>query len=260
MVRQCSTYIFYIRDFLTIQPYFKKHGVRLEQQMIHNSDLVVANSGYLAKYAAKWNRYSYDIGQGCDLEAYQAIEYPMPADLAEIPHPVIGYCGAITAMRLDESIVSHLAESFPECSIVLVGPEDDFFRKSSLKDLKNVFFLGGKTPREVPSYISHFDICINPQLTNELTIGNYPRKIDEYLAMGKPTVATATDGMLIFKDNVFLCNSKKEYADQIRKILMDPNLSGDEIKRERINFALSHTWENSIGLLGGAYFDSIKKN
>jgi hypothetical protein len=37
------------------------------------------------------------------------------------------------------------------------------------------------------------------QLSNNLTIGNYPRKIDEYLAMGKPIVATSTKTMQMFK-------------------------------------------------------------
>jgi hypothetical protein len=34
---------------------------------------------------------------------------------------------------------------------------------------------------------------------NETTKGNYPRKIDEYLAMGKPVVATKTIAMDILK-------------------------------------------------------------
>lgn len=40
--------------------------------------------------------------------------------------------------------------------------------------------------------MSHFDVCMNPQLVNEITIGNYPRKVDEYLALGKPVIATKT--------------------------------------------------------------------
>ena len=45
----CSQYIFYIRDFLTIQPYFKRHGRRLEKEIIKKADLVVANSGLSRK-------------------------------------------------------------------------------------------------------------------------------------------------------------------------------------------------------------------
>ncbi len=48
--------------------------------------------------------------------------------------------------------------------------------------------------KELPGYIQHFDVCINPQKLNPITIGNYPLKVDEYLAMGKPVVATRVTG------------------------------------------------------------------
>ncbi len=257
MIPACSKYIFYIRDFLTIQPYFKKHGSRLEKKLIKSSDIVVANSAYLANYARQWNSSSYDIGQGCDFNGYLADDLPLPADMANIPKPIVGYSGAITSMRLDEDIIRQIAASIPACSIVLVGPEDSFFEKSELRKFKNVYFLGGKPPDKVPSYIFHFDICINPQLINPLTIGNYPRKIDEYLAMGKPVVATSTDAMDMFREYVFLCTEKKEYADKINSILADPDNFSDEQRKRRTGFALSHTWENCIGMLGDAYYDTV---
>jgi glycosyltransferase involved in cell wall biosynthesis len=254
MIPACTNYIFYIRDFLTIQPYFKKHGERLEKKLIKSSDIVVANSAYLANYAKQWNNSSYDIGQGCDFDGYVADNLPVPDDMANIPKPIVGYSGAITSMRLDEGIIKHIAESVPDCNIVLVGPEDAVFEKSELKKYKNIYFLGGKIPEKVPEYIYHFDICINPQLINPLTIGNYPRKIDEYLAMGKPVVATSTDAMNMFKEHVYLCNDKVDYVKKIKSILTDVNTFSEQQKKRRSDFALSHTWENSIGLLGDAYY------
>ena len=41
-------FIFYIRDYLLSQPYFKKHGTTLEKKMIEKSDATVCNSSYLA--------------------------------------------------------------------------------------------------------------------------------------------------------------------------------------------------------------------
>ena len=57
--------------------------------------------------------------------------------------------------------------------------------------------------------IPHIRKNLNPQLLNEVTIGNYPRKIDEYLAMGKPTVATKTEGMSVFADYTYLAEDKE---------------------------------------------------
>jgi teichuronic acid biosynthesis glycosyltransferase TuaH len=256
----CGEYIFYIRDFLTIQPYFKKHGTRLEKEIIKKSDLVVANSAYLAKYASQWNAMTFDIEQGCDLENYARSDFPVPDDIASINRPIIGYCGAVTDMRLDVSVIEHIALAFPGYSIVFVGPVDAAFKKSKLKNYKNIYFTGIKKPEEIPAYIFHFSICMNPQTLNPLTIGNYPRKIDEYLAMGKPVIATVTEAMEMFRDYVYLCSTKEDYVSKINLILSSKQCESDEEKQRRIHFAFSHSWENSIGLLGDAYHQAFTQN
>jgi teichuronic acid biosynthesis glycosyltransferase TuaH len=252
-------YIFYIRDFLTVQPFFQKFGPRCEMEIIQKADLVVANSAWLAEYAGQWNPNSVDIGQGCNLEAFQAEDLAEPEDMRAIPRPVIGYCGAITAMRLDEELLLHIAEALPEMSLVFIGSPDEIFERSQLRTKKNVYFLGARKPDQTPAYVSQFTICINPQLVNPLTIGNYPRKIDEYLASGKPVVATATRAMDMFREHTLLCNSKEEYVTNIRKLLEEPAWAADINKRRRREFALTHTWENSVGALGDAFY-FMKKN
>jgi teichuronic acid biosynthesis glycosyltransferase TuaH len=251
----CTDYIFYIRDYLNFQPWFRRHGPRMEKKMMEKVDLVVANSLYLANYGGRFNKHSYDIGQGCDLESYLVENPPLPDDLAPIAHPIIGYSGAISGTRLDKDIFCHIAEQLPHCSMVLVGPVTDGFDEAALRRFSNIHFLGVKPPAAVPGYVHYFDICINPQLVNQLTVGNYPRKADEYLAMGKPMVATETETMRFFAEHVFLCNSKEEYVQQIRRILADPALQNGAAKAQRREFALSHSWTESIGRLGDAYFN-----
>jgi glycosyltransferase involved in cell wall biosynthesis len=257
----CTEYIFYIRDYLNFQPWFRRHGPRMEKKMIEKVDLVVANSLYLAKYAGKYNAHSYDIGQGCDLESYLVQNPPVPDDMKNIPHPIIGYSGAISGTRLDKEIFTHIAQQMPQCSVVLVGPVTDGFDADALKQYSNIHFLGTKPPAQVPDYVFRFDVCINPQLVNQLTVGNYPRKADEYLAMGKPMVATETETMKFFEDHVFLCRSKEEYVERIRIILNDASYQSEEAKQKRREFALSHSWTESIGRLGDAFFDhKLKTN
>ncbi|MBS1553280.1 MAG: glycosyltransferase [Bacteroidetes bacterium] len=238
-----KAYIYYLRDFLTIQPYFKKHGARLEPQLIRKVDAVAANSTYLANYARSQNAKSFYVGQGCEIEMFDPTNIKiLPNDLKELPKPVIGYVGFLTAMRLDIGLLLALAKG-GKWSLVLVGPEDEEFKSSALHQMENVFFLGRKAPDELPSYIAGFDVCINPQLINPLTIGNYPRKIDEYLAMGKPTVATATQAMDIFERYTYLANSHEQFVQQVRVALNDTDVVA---AKTRIEFARSHTWENSV--------------
>jgi len=255
-VREC---IFYIRDFLTIQPFFKKFGPRCEMEMIQKADLVVANSAYLADYACQWNPNSVDIGQGCNLEAFIVENLAEPDDMKAIPRPIIGYCGAITAMRLDEDLLLKISATLPDMSLVLVGPKDATFENSRLRAKKNVYFLGSKKPEQTAAYIRHFTVCINPQLINPLTIGNYPRKIDEYLASGKPVVATATQAMEMFRDHTFLCNTGEEYITHIRKLVDEPVWTSPALQIRRRDFALTHTWEHSVGALGDAFYFTGRK-
>ena len=69
---------------------------------------------------------------------------PIPADLAAIPGPRIGYVGALITMRLDLPLLEELARSRPAWSFVLVGWEDEAFSRSLLHNLPNVYFLGRK--------------------------------------------------------------------------------------------------------------------
>ncbi len=250
----CSEYIFYIRDYMLAVDFFKRHGERLEAGVMKKADLVVANSTYLADYAKRNNPNSFYIGQGCDFTQFLKKELPVPEDLKTIAGPIIGYTGFVSAWRIDIDIIKHIAEKCPDCNIVLVGPVDRLFKKEELSHLKNVHFLGGKPPGILANYVKYFDICINPQIMNEITRGNYPRKADEYLAMGKPLVATATEGMKMFEPYCFLCNNKEEYAEKIRYIINNQEIiNSDAIKQRRKEFALSHTWEESIGMMGDAY-------
>lgn len=236
--------IYYSRDYLLFVDYWKLHGKTLEPELIQKSDICVANSTYLANYCRQYNPRSYYVGQGCDLEIFtNKQDTPAPVDVANIPKPVIGYVGALQSIRLDIELLAYIARQKPEWSIVLVGPEDNEFKVSGLHQTSNIHFLGGKDPDTLPAYINAFDVCLNPQLINQVTIGNYPRKIDEYLAMGKPVVATRTEAMSVFEQYTYLGTTKEEYLELIEKALTEDQ---EDKRQQRINFAATHTWENNV--------------
>lgn len=236
--------IYYSRDNMIATDYWRFHGLRLEPKLIAKSDICVANSAYLAAQCKIYNPNSWDIGQGCEVDIYLEENGDTPKDIAGIRTPIIGYVGALTTMRLDIEILNYIASTRPDWNVVLVGPEDDAFKVSKLHKMENVHFLGPKDPMELPAYIHAFSVCINPQVVNDLTIGNYPRKIDEYLASGKPVVATRTGAMTIFEDHTYLADTKQDYVTLIEQALTDDN---QERAADRKAFASSHTWERSVG-------------
>lgn len=238
--------IYYIRDNLQIVSYWKKHGHILEPKLIAKSDIVFTNSLYYEEYAKKYNNQSYMIGQGCDNQMYWPEKTEVAEELKNIKKPIIGYVGYLSAKRLDIEIISQIAQERPDYSIVLVGPESEEFKNSRLHEIPNIIFLGSKKPEQLPSYIKGFDVAMNPQQLTRATIGNYPRKIDEYLAMGKATVATKTKAMEWFKDSVTLCEKASDYPPAIDELLENDS---EELRQKRIKVGHSHSWTTSVNLM-----------
>lgn len=241
---------YYSRDYLMGVKYWQKHGSKLEPELMAKSDLCLANSEYLRKYCEKYNKHSFYVGQGCDFTHFDTAKIRVSPEIQDIRKPIIGYVGALWTSRLDLVLLENLAKSKAEWSFVYVGPEDDKFRSSVLHQLPNVYFLGSKKPEALGSFIKGFDVCMNPQYLNPITIGNYPRKIDEYLALGKPTIGTKTEAMADFKDYVYLAENESEFIEGIQYLLDTDN---PEAQEGRMKFALSHSWENCINKMAKAF-------
>ncbi|MCH5720427.1 glycosyltransferase [Niabella hibiscisoli] len=256
-----SVSVYYSRDNFYATDYWRKHGMVWEPRLIAKSDVCVANSEYLTQHCAKFNSNAYYVGQGCDFSLFVPNQ-EVPEELAkrkqQSPNaPVIGYVGALLSARLDLALLENLVEASPSMVFVFVGPEDEPFKNSRLHNLDNAYFTGSKPPEELPAYISAFDVCINPQVVNDLTIGNYPRKIDEYLAMGKPVLATRTQTMELFSEFVFLADSLADYQSLLQKALVPQTEASISAK---IEFAHSHSWENSVNSIYTAIENTQKRS
>jgi glycosyltransferase involved in cell wall biosynthesis len=249
--------IYYMRDFLQGYPYFQRHLPVLEPELLRGSDLVVANSLYYSGYAARYNKRAYYIGQGCNIDLFDpSLPRPRPEALQAIKSPIIGYVGALDSERLDQQVIKGIALANSDWQVVLVGPEDEAFRTGGLHGIPNIHFLGRQPYQQLPAYITAFDVCINPQVVNPITRGNYPLKIDEYLAMGKPVVATRTEAMKLFEDYTYLAAQPEDYPRLISQALAENTV--DQAHR-RTAFAHTHTWDNSILDLYHAIGETVNK-
>lgn len=238
-------YIYYMRDNMIKVPFWAKHGLKIEPKVIKKADLVACNSEYYAAYGKKYNPHSYMVGQGCDVYAFDDTtkEIPIPEQAKKIKKPIIGYVGTLWTLRLEIELIEYIARTHPEWSIVLVGPEDEKFQQSVLHQIDNVYFIGKIDMKDVPSWVKSFDVAINPQIVNDITIGNYPRKVDEYLAMGKAVVATNTEAMGYFGDAIYLADSKETFVKMIEKAIEEDN---ELLRDKRRKIGLSHSWENNV--------------
>jgi teichuronic acid biosynthesis glycosyltransferase TuaH len=249
-------YVYYLRDNLQAMSYWKVHAGRLEPKLIEKVNGVVANSEYLTKRAKSFNKNSYYVGQGCDVTQFLTRPDQMQIDrmLEGIPRPIAGYVGALNAERLDIQLICDLAKQLPQMSFVLVGKEDKAFQLSELHSIPNVFFTGLKEFSDLPTCVYGFDVALNPQKLNEVTIGNYPRKIDEYLATGVPVVATSTDAMKPFQDHVYLGSTAADYVKLIDLAIKENN-QAKALARQK--FASEHNWKNNAAAIVNAIENMI---
>lgn len=155
------------------------------------------------------------------------LESRAPVDMRGIPHPVIGYSGAI-AEWFDFELLELVAESFAECSIVLVGP---VFAKQvvAMQDViakhNNVYHLGPKQHDQLPYYILAFDVCIIPLKMNELMRSSDPNKIYEYAACGKPIVTVEySSDIAQLNGLVHVAKTHAEFIECIRLALKPPSI------------------------------------
>ena len=90
-------------------------------------------------------------------------------------------------------------KEFPETKLVVVGGGFLLEKLEKLvRDLKleyNVILTGLQPYEMMPQYINLADICINPFQINDTTRDIMPGKILQYLACGKPVIATPLPGM-----------------------------------------------------------------
>ena len=186
----------------------------------------------------------YWIPNGVDLKHYTQKFFLFNRDIADIPKPIIGYIGVIQN-RVDLDLIRDLAKANPKKSIVLVGPvwsEQDETKKS-LDHLDNVYFLGYKSYKEAPMYIQQFDIGIIPHQAAEFSASTNPMKMYEYLACGKPVVATKNSGTDNLQDMVAVANSHEDFDKKINDLLD----SDDQAKQEeRKEFVKKHSWMNTV--------------
>ena len=131
------------------------------------------------------------LEQAVDYEHFASAisrEWREPDDIANVPHPRLGYFGAIDPWLMDQELIRYVSRKRPDWHWVLIG-----LRAAPLEieSLGNVHYLGSKPYSSMPQYAATFDVCVLPWVTgNEFVNYGSPIKVREYLATGKPVVIT----------------------------------------------------------------------
>jgi len=162
-----------------------------EAELFRRADLVF--TGGQSLYEAKRSQHPrvYAFPSSIDTAHFkQARNFTRdPIDQQEIAHPRMGYCGVIDE-RLDLELLDGAAAARPDWQFVMIGPVVKI-DPASLPCRANIHYLGGKNYKDLPAYLSGWDVALMPFARNESTRFISPTKTPEYLAAGKPVVSTS---------------------------------------------------------------------
>ncbi|MFN2516297.1 MAG: glycosyltransferase family 1 protein [Pyrinomonadaceae bacterium] len=193
-----------------------------EEQLFDRADLVF--TGGQSLYEAKRNQhpavYAFPSSIDCAHFGQARTLTAEPGDQKDISHPRLGFFGVIDE-RFDFELLDNVAQARPEWQLVMIGPVVKIDPKT-LPLHKNIHYLGGKSYKELPSYLAGWDVALLLFARNEATRFISPTKTPEYLAAGKPVVSTSIrDVVRPYADRglVKIADTEKEFIAAVDEIL-----------------------------------------
>lgn len=158
-----------------------------ENALLTRADLVFTGGPSL--YAAKRGRHPsvHCFSSSVDAKHFTraAHDHPLQAQLAR---PRLGWAGVIDE-RVDLELLAALADARPHWQIVMVGPIVKIDPASTPKR-PNIHWLGQQAYKDLPAFISGWDVCLLSFALNDATRYISPTKTLEYMACGRPMVST----------------------------------------------------------------------
>jgi glycosyltransferase involved in cell wall biosynthesis len=221
----------------------------MEDALMRKVQLTVVTQENLLSHRAAVCANTVCIPNGADVVHFQraAGPIPVPADVAAIPRPRLGFLGYIHYW-IDLSLIRFLAERRPDWSFVLIGPANALARTRELKQFSNIHWLGHRAHSEVPAYLAAMDCCLNPYVAGMLAEHVSPLKLYEYLAAGKPVVSTEMPEARKFEGLVHLADSYEGFLSACEKVLASLPETESTI-RARFEVARQHSWEKRFQML-----------
>lgn len=217
-----------------------------EDRLLPKVHAVFATSELLVTSLSARHANVHLIPNGADVAhfALAATELlPCPSDLDGLPQPIIGFIGSVQHW-VDVELMADLARRRSQWSVVIIGGLHKDV--SCLRGLPNVHLLGSKPYAELPAYLRQIAVGLVPFELCPIVLAADPIKVYEYLAAGKPVVATAIPRLQIFGEAVSIARHAKEFVEQIEQALVSDS---EPERRRRQQLAQAHSWQERVRLI-----------
>ena len=246
-IEKFKSSIYHAVDAIEHQPFMpKKHIEKQEIILSKKVDKIFVTSKNIINKLKKHNSNITYFGNVCDYDHFSKAlttnTENIPLDIKCINKPIIGFIGSISEYKLNYKLIHNVASSLKEINFVFIGPTDDSLNHSNLnriKKLKNVYFLGYRKYKSLPSYCAYFDVAWLPLIHNNYTKSMFPMKFFEYLAAGLPVVATDLQSIREFNKLVTITDDISKIKISIIKALKNKDFN----LKNRLSLAMENTYQ-----------------
>jgi len=251
--------VYHVYDRYDRMPGWTQKWEYYERELLKQAHLVFcASDAMAAALREKVPRNVRILPNAADSEAFSAASTDgaaEPPDLAQIPHPRIGWIGSLHP-QVDYALVKVLALRNPSWHFVFVGHKVSFpdsrdeQQYAECRELSNVHFLGYKHYRVVPSYAVNMDVNMMCYRVSDRTWieANSPLKLHEYLAAGLPVVSADLPAVQPFRHVVRIARGIHDWKTAIQEAL---TTGGSGTAAERMAVAAANSWDARAGELTG---------
>jgi glycosyltransferase involved in cell wall biosynthesis len=217
-----------------------------EEELLQRADVVFTGGHSLYKAKKHLHHNIYPFPSSIDKDHFAKARFALsePEDQKNIPHPRLGFYGVIDE-RFDIDLIKQVADAKPEWQFILVGPvvkiDPDNLPRNS-----NIHYIGSRNYKQLPEYISGWDIALIPFAINESTKYISPTKTPEYLAAGKPVISSAIEDVVHpYGDEnlVHIIHSAKEFIDAATQELN--NTSKEKWLEKSDAFLVNNSWNET---------------
>ena len=218
--------------------------VRAHRTLLGRASVVTATAERLWREVAPFRPDALLCRNAVDTARFSSEPGAAPLDRPEglrDAEAIVGYTGTLSSEWFDYRLVSDVARARPQYGFVLVGGDDSGgLVRSGLLDLPNVRWLGPRPYDELPQRVVGFDATMIPFVDSGVTQSSSPLKLFEYLAAGRPVVATDLEECRALP-LVRTAREAEGFAsalDAVRGLARDP-----DFREDCRRFAAANTWE-----------------
>ncbi len=214
-------------------------GTYLRRTLSQAQGVFVVSEYYRRLLATETDRPLILLGNGVEMAHFEAPRV-VPADMAALPAPRIGYVGLMSHF-LDFELLETLRRNRRGGTVVLLGPGTpateaavaEFGRR------EGVAVLGPRPYAEVPAYMQGLDVGVIPfRASDPYVQGINPNKVYQYLAAGLPVLTTPLLDLAPSAPDLLFAATPAEFERALEQAL---GAAADPSRRRAL--ARAHDWD-----------------